>query len=132
MDKELIFSVSKKDLEIDWFSGTGAGGQHRNKHMNCCRIKHKESGITAQCQEFRERQANLKTAFERLAQKLIAYYTAKEETTVDVSERVRTYHEGRNEVIDHASGVRSTYKKVVLDGDISEMIAARKLSKSEE
>ena len=33
--KELLFSVTKKDFSITWFSGTGAGGQYRNKHQNC-------------------------------------------------------------------------------------------------
>jgi len=32
--RELAFSVTKKDLEITYFSGTGKGGQHRNKHKN--------------------------------------------------------------------------------------------------
>jgi peptide chain release factor 1 len=39
------------DFTIDWFSGTGAGGQHRNKHQNSCRITHLPTGLvtTAQC-----------------------------------------------------------------------------------
>lgn len=43
--------ISKSDLEVDWFSGTGAGGQHRNKHQNSCRLTHKPTGIqtSAQC-----------------------------------------------------------------------------------
>ena len=38
------------DLDISWFSGTGAGGQHRNKHQNSCRIVHKPTGIVASAQ----------------------------------------------------------------------------------
>lgn len=64
--KELLFSVTKKDFVITWFSGTGAGGQHRNKHQNCCRIKHPDSGAFATGQEERSRERNLKTAFMRL------------------------------------------------------------------
>ncbi len=66
--KELLFSVTKKDLEITWFSGTGAGGQHRNKHQNCCRIKHLESGVIVTGQEEKSRDRNLKTAFKRLTE----------------------------------------------------------------
>ena len=61
--KELLFSVTKKDLDISYFSGTGPGGQHRNKHQNCVRMRHFESGAYATAQSNRERQANLREAF---------------------------------------------------------------------
>lgn len=64
--KELLFSVTKNDLEVDWFSGTGCGGQYRNKHQNCCRIRHKESGAIATGQSQRDRPSNLKEAMENL------------------------------------------------------------------
>lgn len=45
------FELQDRDLKIEWYSGTGAGGQHRNKHQNSCRITHIPTGIvcTAQC-----------------------------------------------------------------------------------
>ena len=52
VDPQVISTViSEHDLEIEWFSGTGAGGQYRNKHQNSCRITHIPTGIvaTAQC-----------------------------------------------------------------------------------
>lgn len=64
--KELLFSVGKKDLDIEFFSGTGAGGQYRNKHQNCVRIKHRESGAMSTGQSNRERPANIKEAFNNL------------------------------------------------------------------
>jgi protein subunit release factor A len=64
--KQLLFSVTKKDLEITWFSGSGAGGQHRNKHRNCCRIKHPESNVIVTGQEERSKEQNLRNAFKRL------------------------------------------------------------------
>jgi peptide chain release factor 1 len=67
MPKELLFSVTKKDFQIDFFSGTGAGGQHRNKHQNCVRIKHFETGIIATGQSNRERKSNIKEALSNLA-----------------------------------------------------------------
>lgn len=66
--KELLFSVTKNDLEVDWFSGTGCGGQYRNKHQNCCRIRHKDSGAIATGQSQRDRVSNLKEAMENLTQ----------------------------------------------------------------
>lgn len=62
-EKQLLFSVTKKDFEINWFSGTGAGGQHRNKHQNCCRLTHKSSGIMKTGQSNRNREQNLQEAF---------------------------------------------------------------------
>ena len=64
--KELLFSVTKDDLDIDWFSGTGCGGQYRNTHQNCCRIRHKDSGAIATGQSQRDRVSNLKEAMENL------------------------------------------------------------------
>ena len=64
--KELLFSVTKDDLDIDWFSGTGCGGQYRNKHQNSCRIRHKDSGAIATGQSQRDRVSNLKEAMENL------------------------------------------------------------------
>jgi len=64
--KELLFSITKKDLKIDYFSGTGAGGQHRNKHQNCVRLTHVDSGVTVTGQSNRDRVSNLKQALENL------------------------------------------------------------------
>jgi len=66
--REILFSVTKKDLVLDYFSGTGAGGQHRNKCQNSCRCKHPPSGAVGSCQEHRSRIRNTKIAFRRMVQ----------------------------------------------------------------
>jgi protein subunit release factor A len=114
-----------KDFRLEWFSGSGGGGQHRNKHQNCCRITHIESGISAQGTASKSRVANQKFAFAHLAARIIAHYTEPSYRRAD-GERVRTYHEPRNEVLDHASGLKRTYKEVVIDGNIQEMVEARR------
>lgn len=126
-ERELLFSVTKKDLEIDYFSGTGAGGQHRNKHQNCVRIKHIPSGIMTQCQTHRERTANFREAFHKLADLVVADFLAKEKTgdAGRNTEVVRTYHAAENRVTDHASGIQMEYAKTVGKGDISDLIRAR-------
>jgi len=64
--RELILSVTKKDFDIQFFSGTGAGGQHRNKHQNCVRMTHRDSGATSTGQSSKSRQSNLKEAFRKI------------------------------------------------------------------
>ena len=124
--------LTKKDFKLEWFSGQGAGGQHRNKHQNCCRITHIESGITVNGTDSKSRVTNQKVAFTKLAKLVIEWYN-KDDTEREISnETVRNYHAVRNEVHDKASGLKQPYKKVVIDGDIGEMIDARRKTFGEE
>jgi peptide chain release factor 2 len=66
MNKELLFSITKKDLELCFFSGHGAGGQNRNRHMNCVRLKHKDSGVIVTGQSYKEQRYNIKEALNNL------------------------------------------------------------------
>ena len=130
MERELIFSATKKDFKLDWFSGTGAGGQHRNKHKNCVRITHIPTGLTTQCQEFKERPQNQKVAFKKLARMVVADYLEKrkhqaQDGHTKVDEVIRTYHEPNNRVKDHASGFTQTYDYVIKKNNIKDMVQAR-------
>lgn len=121
--------LTKKDFTIEWFSGQGGGGQYRNKHQNCCRITHIETGLRAQGTDHRERPANQKDAFNKLAKMVISHYFDDDKTKEISDERVRTYNAVRNEVHDHASGLKQSFKRVVLDVNIGDMIEARKQEK---
>lgn len=119
--------LTKKDFRVDWFSGRGSGGQYRNKHQNCCRITHLETGLMTTGQSNRERPANQKEAFTKLARLLIARHSDAPEGRRSGSERVRTYHAVRNQVLDHASGRVFDYRRVMSSGqDVDTMIAARR------
>lgn len=121
--------LTKRDFTIEWFSGTGAGGQHRNKHQNCCRITHIATGLRANGQNARDRITNQRTAFEALAKRVIAYYAALDDKPPDINTAViRNYHAERNEVLDKASGLRRPYRDVVDAAEIGEMIEARKMA----
>lgn len=74
--KELLFSITKKDFEITHFSGKGAGGQHRNRHMNCIRLKHKDSGAMVTGQSYKEVRQNIKEALNKHP-KFKLWHTAK-------------------------------------------------------
>lgn len=121
-------ALNRKDFKIDWFSGKGSGGQHRNKHQNCCRITHLETGMKAIGQSHKERPPNQKEAFEKLSRRLISYYCVLDSVHVSEpsSERVRTYNAVDNVVRDHASGLEQTYRDVVEKGNIDEMVVERK------
>ena len=65
--KQKLLTLTRKSFTWDYFSGTGAGGQHKNKCKNSIRLTHKPSGAKAVCQEFRSKKQNERTAFKRIA-----------------------------------------------------------------
>jgi protein subunit release factor B len=69
MKKELLFSLTKKDFVVEYYNGTGNGGQNRNKVAVACRIHHPASGAISTCQEERTQKVNRERAFERLLKK---------------------------------------------------------------
>jgi len=66
MSKELLFSVTKKDLKIETFKSGKSGGQKRDKVATACRITHPESGAIGQSQDQRSLEQNKKKAFRRM------------------------------------------------------------------
>ena len=64
MMKEKLFSIT--DLEVTYFSGKGAGGQYRNRHKNCVRIKHLGSGVIVTGQSQRSKRQNILEALKNL------------------------------------------------------------------
>lgn len=67
-DRQTI-EIRESDLRIEWFSGTGAGGQHRNKHQNSCRLTHIPTGVVVTAQT-RNRDSSLKQARDELISRL--------------------------------------------------------------
>lgn len=65
--RELLFSVTAKDCRFDYYRGSGAGGQHRNKTESAVRCTHLASGAVGQAEDHREQPRNKKLAFERMA-----------------------------------------------------------------
>jgi len=128
--RQPIFSLTKADFQIDWFSGTGAGGQHRNKHQNCVRIKDMETGIVAQCSAHRERPSNFRTAFRRLAEKLTPYLKQRAGISGELppksDEIVRTYSAHHNYVKCHKSKFEQSWDQASCN--LGDMIAARNLA----
>jgi len=111
------------DFKIEWYSGTGAGGQHRNKHQNSCRITHLPTGLvaTAQC---RSRLNSQESAMEALVsqlkggalseQKLALAQDRKQQVGSGMrGDKIRTYRFQDDIVKDHNSGKSASVNKVL-------------------
>ncbi|WP_242480293.1 peptide chain release factor-like protein [Rhodovibrio sodomensis] len=117
---------SEDAYEISWFAGTGSGGQHRNKHANCCRIRHLPTGLVRTATG-RSRQANLRDARAALDADLNALLDGQRKADIDGSRRqqvgtgqrgdkVRTYRAQDNRAVDHRTGRKSSFTRVMAGG----------------
>lgn len=113
-DSTSSFQLKETDLEIVWFSGTGAGGQHRNKHQNSCRLKHLPTGIVVQAQ-CRSRQNSLDEARAEMLSRLTEQHQVGESRKESANrkqqvgsgmrgDKIRTYRFKDNVVTDHITG----------------------------
>jgi peptide chain release factor 1 len=117
--------VTEDQFRFEWFSGTGKGGQHRNKHQNCCRCIHEPTGITANGTNSRSREDNRRAAYNVCLARVAQHFYKDKERYLAGNERIRTYHEPDNRVTDHASGYQDTYANVVIKGNMEAVIEAR-------
>lgn len=117
--------VTEDQFRFEWFSGTGKGGQHRNKHQNCCRCIHEPTGIAANGTNSRSREDNRHAAYVTCRSRVLAHFHTDTPRFQAGTERIRTYHEPDNRVVDHASGLTDTYQNVIIKGDIEDMVLAR-------
>lgn len=107
MPKQLVRSIRRDEFRVDYYRGSGAGGQHRNKTDSACRITHIPSGLSAQSEDQRSQKQNKATAFRRLAARMKPMLM--EEAGVSGPSRksspvIRTYHHKRGTVKDHRTG----------------------------
>ena len=66
MPRKLLFSVTAADCEWDYYKGSGAGGQKRNKTSNAVRCRHRASGAMGQSEDSRSQYDNKRSAFKRM------------------------------------------------------------------
>jgi protein subunit release factor A len=121
MHTKLTFTPD--DFEYQWFSGTGAGGQHRNKHQNCLRLTHKETGITVTSQSSKSRNQNLKDAYQNIILKLHDHYNSRvvEKDNTDV---IRSYKLEDGLIVDHVTGDKISIKNLD-DFDLSPILVKK-------
>ena len=117
--------ITEDQFRFEWFSSTGGGGQHRNKHQNCCRCIHEPTGISANGTSSRSREDNKKNALAVCRARIERHFHKDTERYRASSERVRTYHAVDNRVYDHATGLTDTYQNVIIKGNAEALIEAR-------
>lgn len=139
--------INPKDIQVDTFRSSGAGGQHINKTSSAIRLTHMPSGIVIECQDERSQLKNKEKAMKVLRARLldqelekasaeIAQERRSQVGTGDRSERIRTYNYPQNRVTDHRIGLTLYKLEEILNGSLDELldslIAADRAAKLQE
>ena len=141
--EEVELELNPKDLRIDTFRSSGAGGQHINKTSSAIRVTHLPTGMVVECQDQRSQRENKEQALKVLRSRLLqqkqeAYdqeYNAKRQSQVgsgDRSEKIRTYNFPQDRVTDHRIGLTLRNLQDILDGNLDRVIEPLILADQEE
>ena len=133
--EEVDVAIDPKDLQIDTYRASGAGGQHVNKTESAIRITHLPTGLVVECQDERSQYKNKDKAMKVLRSRLYdlerqrqTEATAAERRSQvgsgDRSQRVRTYNFPQGRVTDHRIGLTLYKLDAVMDGDLEELTEA--------
>ncbi len=129
VDDEIEIDIQDKDLRIDKYRASGAGGQHVNKTDSAVRITHLPSGIVVQCQSDRSQHRNRAEAFRMLKARLYEQALKAQEDAAAAEHEAKSDigwgHQIRSYVLqpyqlvkDLRTGIENTNPQAVLDGDI--------------
>lgn len=133
--EEVDVRLDEKDVRVDLFRSSGAGGQKVNKTETAIRLTHFPTGIVVTCQDERSQLKNKEKAYRVLRSRLYDYYNSRAASaeaanrkslvgTGDRSERIRTYNFPQSRITDHRIGLSLHNMEGFLAGDLDEMIDA--------
>ncbi|MCM1194529.1 MAG: peptide chain release factor 1 [Corallococcus sp.] len=136
---DVDIEILDKDIKIDTYRSSGAGGQHVNKTESAIRITHLPTGIVVNCQDERSQIKNREKAMNILKSKLYDFYQTRADAeyaatrksqvgTGDRSERIRTYNFPQGRVTDHRIGLTLYSIESFMNGDIGEMVEALRIA----
>lgn len=111
------------DFKIEWFSGTGKGGQHRNKKQNSCRVIHVPTGLI-ETRQGRHRESNYREAREAIIRRVNENMLNDTKNKISSNrkdmigsgmrgDKIRTYRFKENMIFDHNSGKKAKCSKVM-------------------
>ena len=148
--EDVDVNIDAKDLQIDTYRSSGAGGQHVNKTESAIRITHLPTGLVVECQDERSQYKNKDRAMKILASRLLDMEQQKQHNAIaaerrsqigsgDRSERIRTYNFPQGRVTDHRIGLTLYKIDAIMNGALDEVVdalvtadQAEKLKSSEE
>ncbi len=132
--EDVELHIDEKDLRIDVYRSSGAGGQHVNTTDSAVRITHIPTGIAVQCQDGRSQHKNKDKAMQILRSRLYEMELEKQQSersqtrklqmgSGDRSERVRTYNYPQSRVTDHRINLTlHNLSEIVNDGALDQLI----------
>lgn len=127
------FDIDSKDLRIDTYRASGAGGQHVNRTDSAVRITHLPTGVVVECQDERSQHKNKARAMSVLQAKLLAAEQSKQQSeqaahrrqlvgSGDRSERIRTYNYPQARVTDHRINLTLYKLPEIMEGGLEQII----------
>ncbi|ADG92132.1 peptide chain release factor 2 [Arcobacter nitrofigilis DSM 7299] len=131
IDDNIDIVVEDKDIRIDTYRSSGAGGQHVNKTESAIRITHIATNIVVQCQNDRSQHKNKASAMKMLKSRLYEYELEKQQAVKDGVEKseigwghqIRSYvMQPYQQIKDTRSNIGYSNVEAILDGDITKMI----------
>ncbi|QII81109.1 peptide chain release factor 1 [Jeotgalibaca arthritidis] len=133
--EEVELDLADKDIRVDIYHASGAGGQHVNKTASAVRLTHIPTGIAVAMQDERSQLKNREKAmkvlrarvFDKMSSEAQSEYDANRKSAVgtgDRSERIRTYNFPQNRVTDHRIGLTIQKLDQILSGKFDEIVDA--------
>ncbi len=131
IDDDIDIDIEEKDIRIDTYRSSGAGGQHVNTTDSAIRITHIPTGIVVQCQNDRSQHKNKASAMKMLKSRLYEYEMEKKQAELDGVEKseigwghqIRSYVlQPYQQVKDTRSGQAFSNVDAILDGDIDKLL----------
>lgn len=131
--EEVDVQIDPKDLRIETFCSSGAGGQSVNTTYSAVRITHIPTGVVVSCQDERSQLKNRMKAMRTLRARIVEAERAKQDAEIaqsrkaqvgtgERSEKIRTYNFPQNRVTDHRIGLTLHRLDQVLGGDLDELV----------